>query len=481
MNLKSKHSAIAKLGVGASLIALSLAGCGQDKNSPPAAAPSTPPTLGVLITPSSSTPPVTVFNQTIAAADGDWTPFPGQANYWDISPDFSLSDGYDDQFDGAMQLTVATTGVSSSAFPYDQSYSELTFYTPTVGTADGLVVATVTDGVRNNASLVSGTYSAALGSVSDARLQRTVDVTGFTGAVTLNWNDTGSFGSGSMNGEPASTYQVVLRDSTGVLLSTLFTSTGAGLGAHSVDITPGMGDPASRVLSFERFGSVYGNSVSIDDVSVVDGAANLYVTNGDFETGNLSGWTVNSPQEIQNMTSGVRTLEGLDVKRSFYTVPNKKWARWVDVFENNTASSITRDLTYATNLGSDGSGIIYLTPGTSGKALTSWDGSSSDRDVGIVFGSGATVPFTSDTGLGDNFGNDQIDETRSITVPAGGRVAVVHFIVMNGTDTGQTATDITALATDIDTVVKDIVDNFRSDIQYRNGMTQQQIDAIINF
>ena len=479
MNLNGKLSTVAKLSVGASLIVLTVAGCGRGGDQ--AAAPAASATLGTLITPSSSTPPVTVFNQTIAAADGDGSVFPGQANYWDINSDFSLSDGYNDQFDGALELTVTTTGISSTGFPYDQAYSELTFYTPTVDSADGLVVAAVTDGVSVNASLIGGLYSGALGSVADARLQQTVNVTGFTGAVTLSWNDTASFGGGNMASEPTATYQVVLRDNAGVLLNTLFTSTVGVLGAHSVDITPGMGDPTSRLLSFERFGSVSGSSVSIDDVSVLDGALNQFVTNGDFETGNLNGWTANAAQEVQNMTSGVRSLEGLDVKRSFYTVPNKKWARWVDVFENNTGSPITRDLVYATNLGSDSAGIIYVTPNTAGKALTSWDGDAWDRDVGIVFGSGATVPFTSSDDLDFPNGDDQINESRSITVPAGGRVAIVHFIVMNGTDTGQTAVDITALATDIDTTVKAIVDNFRTDTQYRDGMTQEQIDAVVNF
>ena len=100
MNIKGKLSTVAKLGVGASLIALSIAGCvgANDR----AATPAMPPTLGTLITPSSSTPPVTVFNQTIAAAGGDWSAFPGQANYWDINSDLSLS--YDDQFDDALEL-----------------------------------------------------------------------------------------------------------------------------------------------------------------------------------------------------------------------------------------------------------------------------------------------------------------------------------------------------------------------------------------
>jgi hypothetical protein len=52
---------------------------------------------------------------------------------------------------------------------------------------------------------------------------------------------------------------------------------------------------------------------------------------------------------------------------------------------------------------------------------------------------------------------------------------------MNGIDTGATATDASARATAIDAAAKAIVVNFWRDGQYRSGMTQEQIDAIINF
>lgn len=152
MNPKSKLFTIIRLGLGAVVITASLTGCGKGRNhySAPASAAVT---IGALTTPSSSTPPVTTFNQTIAVVDGDGSPFPGQANYWDISSNFSLSDGFNDQFDGALNLTVTTTGISSTGFPYDQTYGELTFYTPTVSTPDGLIVAAITNGVSTNANL----------------------------------------------------------------------------------------------------------------------------------------------------------------------------------------------------------------------------------------------------------------------------------------------------------------------------------------
>src|SRR5262249_38804341 len=46
----------------------------------------------------------TVFLQTTPDLDGDGSPFPGQANYWDLDGNFCLIDGYDDQFDDALVL-----------------------------------------------------------------------------------------------------------------------------------------------------------------------------------------------------------------------------------------------------------------------------------------------------------------------------------------------------------------------------------------
>jgi len=465
-------------------LALAASGCklfGSSGSSSSPAASTTTHTLtsAVLGTPIAAPTfnPVTTFNQTIAATDGDWTPFPGQANYWDISGDFSLSDGYNDQCDGCLLLTVGAT-----PFPYDQDYSELTFYTPTMGSAEGVIAATVTDGSDSDAYAINGTYSGALGSISNARMQQTLDLTAATGTVSLVWSDDWSLSTGSMNSEPNSVYQVVVRDTGGNLLETLYTvdSSGGSSGTDgSADLTAYAG--SSVVLSFEHLGPASADYVVVDDVSVTDGGAVQYITNGDFETGDLSGWAANSPSEIQNMTSGVRALEGLDVKRSFYTVPNKKWARWVDVFENNTGSPISKTVTYSTNLGSDGYGIIYNTPNANNMALTTWDGCTGDRDIGFVFGNATTVTFTSEDGLCNGNGDDNVYHTFDITVPAGGRVAIVNFMVMNGTDTGLTAADVTDLATDIDAEAKLIVDNIWTDGQYLTGMTQEQIDAIANF
>jgi hypothetical protein len=273
----------------------------------------------------------------------------------------------------------------------------------------------------------------------------------------------------------------------GSLLATLENVTIDDANSYNISMDAYIGQ--SVIVSFES-SSHTESARLIDDVSLTDSNSTQYITNGDFETGNLTGWITNEPDELQNMTSDSEILAGLTVTRSFYTVPDKLWGRWVDVFTNETAAAITTTIAYSHNLGSDSYGILYLTPGTDGQALTGWDASadsgydpdssSNDRDFAFVFGDVNEVVFTSATGLDAGDGSDDITHNYSITVEPGETVAIVNFVVMNGIDTNMTATDETALATEIDTEVTNILTNFWTDNQYRTGMTQAQIDAIIN-
>jgi len=351
-------------------------------------------------------------------------------------------------------------------------------------------------------SALTGTYSAFLNATGDSRLQQTLTlplVSKLTATWTVKLNLDMLFGPLIINPDYQTSFKVAVRDLDGTLLNNppyqnplpdnlSLTATHT----HYMDLSAFAGK--TIILSFEETGSMTSFDAApayaiIDNVTVNDGTNEL-VQNGDFETGDLTGWTV-STSEVQNITSGSRPVDGLDVKRSFYTVPNKLWARWVDVFKNNTAAKISTTISYETVLGAyDGTmSIIYSTPGTTNKALTSWDASGQIRDIGLVYGNAASVDFISYDGID---GSDTITVSYDITVPAGGRVAIVNFALMSGTDTGLTA-ELTVVdpgtgqfitetkAAEIDTEAANIVNNFWTDWQYRKGMTQEQINAISNF
>ena len=421
-------------------------------------------------------PATTMFLQSLVATDTQGHAAPGQANYWGpLNRNFSIEDGSTDQFDSALRLEVDVAG-NGENFPQDQVYAELTAFGPELGAADGVKSVSFT---TDAAFVVNGTTSAALHPVPDARLQQTLNLTTAVAPITLTYAGTRRDGNFRFNDEPFF-LQVVVRDAAGTLLATLFRrddtgTTGVFRGPSDLSAFAGQ----SVVLSFEQR-STRDSASRIDDVSVVDRNAAQFVTNGDFELG-ATGWTVPTVMVSQNVRSGVRTLNGLEVQRSFFTQPNQLWARMTDVFFNPTASAIDAIVTYRTDLGSDNSGIIYDTPGAVGKAITTWDGSNNDRDIGMVFGAAASVTFTSATALATGNGNENVVVIHNISVPAGGRATLLNFVILTGTDTADTAVDITARATQVDTAALDVVTNFRTNFLYQRGMTQEQLDSLKNF
>ena len=443
---------------------LLLPGCGGDKNS--AAVTPSP----ILITALTYTP-VTVIPQFRPSTD-ILAVAPGMANYWDIDQDFSIFNGGDYQFLSFLALTVGATG-----FPFDQLQSELTYSSPLMGASDGAMAVSVSSDMTSWYPVITGTYSAFLYPTGNSILQQTVVLSAATGTVTLSYSLDGGSWAGNIPGGP-DTFRIVVRNSTGAVLRELdsFTDNFA-FGSYTADLTAYRGQTIA--LTFEHQGQF--DPIVIDDVSMLDSNGHEFIKDGGFESGGLASWTTNTAANlVQNLTSGSRTLEGLDVTRSFYTVPNKLWGRWVDVFSNPTGSDIATTISYFNQLGSEGYGIIYTNPSTT-MAITSWDGGLGGRDIGFVFGLATSMTFTSDDGLGNWNGSSLIPTTYDITVPAGGEVAIVNFIIMSGTDTGLAATDTTARATEVDAAAAAIASNFWTDPQYRNGMTQAQINAISNF
>lgn len=475
---------------------------------------------------------ITIFPQTTPALDGVPELFPGQANFWDIDPDIAQLDGFWNQFEGNLLLAIDDFGVvGEELFPLDQRFTGLTFMTPLLTVHDGLKVATVADhtsyaGPDPSSAivfdpLVEGGSSAWLNATADSRLQQTLDLRQSSAPLTLSWRDEFLVQSGGFFDAPKDDipyYRVVATDLATGDRTEIFNGPRSDRGVvetapvsraretRSADLDEFAGK--QLLLSFELRGghqllddeTYLGSYALIDNVSLRDGNNTELVANGGFESG-LTGWTTNSAQQSQNLRSAPRTVNGLTVSRSFYTVPNQLWARWTDVLENPTDDPITRRVVLRTFLGSAFKGIIYLDDAINPRALTSWDGTAlvdvPDRDIGLVFGSPAIVFGNSlpniaaaNEGINANIsasaldtddGSDTIDIVHDVTIPARGRVTLVHFALMSGENTGATAIDTTARATTIDAARDDILANFCTDPRYRDGMTLPQLTSLQNF
>lgn len=445
---------------------------------PQAPNPPAPPPAPELATPT-SLPASTILSQSLVNHDSDGAVGPGQANFWDLTPDFSIGNGWNDQFagsgvgvgSGALTLSVRT-GSRPAGFDADQTFAELTPLGPEMTQADGLKVVSIT----TDPQFQSNGVAAFLHPVPEARLQQTLDLRQATGRVSLGWS--GIWGKLRGNfGDEAAFMQVVLRDTSGGLLTTLFRvdrNVQSGLWGFAW-LTPYIGQVV--VLSFEQCNCGQGTSIEI--VSV-DDARRSFIVNGDFSAG-LTGWTVSQTRGAQNIRSGSRTLRGLEVQRTFYAQPSLAWGRMTDTFHNPSASPITAKATYTSFLGSYGAGVIYPPAGAPQKALAVWDGAGKGRDAGFVFGTADNVAYTSASMLGTADGSNEVTVDFDITVPAGGTVTLVNFLILTGTNTWIGAASIAARAIEVDAQAAAIAANFRTDVIYQRGLTQQQLDTLKNF
>jgi hypothetical protein len=483
----------------------SLAACGGSKSpSPPGP---------ILATPLAVTGQ-TQFGQYRPVASGVRSLEPGMANTWDLDQDFTLANGGAGQFKDALIIYLGTLPTSPptwasviaefNVFPPfrgDQKINEMTWLGPVATAADGLVAAAIGDATfyaarspsySGPSTPLGNLYSANLFPGVDSRLAQAVDLSTAGSNIMLAWTDSVLLNSSYMAGNSLQAYQVVLRSPAGALLTSppLFALTDGPTtgGPHTADLSAWRGQRV--VLSFEASAEAnpysWGGAI-LDDVSISDGG-HQYLRNGNFETGTLAGWTATAGDQPRNIRAGERDMAGLTVTRSFYAPPTSLWGRWTDVYENRGTSTVVTTAIYCTILGSSGGGIIYETPGSGGKAITSWDARSSSshrwaRDVGLVFGNGS-VYFKTATGavpLAPTSGDENLFTTFPLTVAPGQRATIVQFILLGSQETMATATSATAKALEIDTEAARIASSFWTDVTLRDGLTQAQLDSIRNF
>ncbi len=385
---------------------------------------------------------------------------------WDFNNSFSLSDGRDDSFDTVHRLRVG--GVN---YPSDQTYGALTFLTPLITQAQGLLAP----GLNSPFGPVrQGNFAGEIFPAQAATLSTSVDLTNAVAPVTLTWVQDYDLDT-LFPGQANQSYKVVLRDANNNQVGgDLFAQNGSGSADNdmqNVDLSAFVGQ--NLTLSFEA--AFAGNSsdgdlqdfvtIRVDAVSVVDNNATQFVTNGDFETGDLAGWTSNVSDQSQNMRSAVRTVNNLDVVRTVYARPDQRWVRYFDQFTNNTGAPITVTIDYDGNTGHDLGANPRVVPGSQNRAWSSFD--SQDSDLACVFGN-MTLSANSSTN-----GQDDIDFQTDVTVQPGQTVALVAFYVQSG----ERSTAPPVLA---EQIALDILAGFRNDPLFTDGLTAAELAQIVN-
>lgn len=391
---------------------------------------------------------VTSWGQTVAVtprdASGLGELFRGQANSWTLDPDFSLGAGHGREYASALVLhTGAPTSPTShtslladfeadalAAFPRDQAASDAVLLTPTLGRDDVKGVA-IWNALSTGIPAISGSYSAYLNGTAHSVLGGYLLEFTPGETYTFGWTHQAVLRAGGLVGADAPpyapSYQVVLR--TPAIPTTLI---GEPLYASSTDVARATesvtrsGLPQHAVLQFELRSEAPGY-VEIDDLTLSGPAGSISLRNAGFENG-FDGWVDLSGGDSHHVRSSPRDVgaagSALRVTRAFYAPPGAAWGRMVDVFENTAATPVATTAVYATLLHGT-SPLAAVTQG--GRAVVAWDRDATMRDLGIVFGTGTS--YVAD-------GDPRVYVLHDLSVPAGARVALVHFVVQLGETAG---------------------------------------------
>jgi hypothetical protein len=332
--------------------------------------------------------------------------------------------------------------------------------------------------------VLAGSYAVAAsgGAPAPTRLLQAVDLSGVAAPLTLGWTHRGVVLGGLVPAPVAAAWRVVVRDAaSGNELAVAFAGGAVGGGAAGpVDVSAAAGRQVT--VDFELLGSPRG-AVAVDEVALLDAGAVNHLVNPGFEAGVLAPWTVTGPDLPCQVVSGTRSLGGLEVERRVYARPDRRWARFVDVFRNPGAATVTTEVDYLHELGAGPEAVIQ--PSAGGKALSSWDASPvrpARRDLAVVFGTTTLPPaYRSSTARSLGDGSPTAWTRFPLTVPAGQERVVVQFVVLSEDRTGDASPGAAARATRADQEAADIVAGFWTSTTYREGMTAGQVAGVVNF
>lgn len=120
----------------------------------------------------------------------------------------------------------------------------------------------------------------------------------------------------------------------------------------------------------------------------------------------------------------VSTLSGLKVQRQVHVPLEGGYARYLETFVNESADQIVVPVKITGNLGSDGSTQLIVAPSSTSNLYAVTADFGSDPALAHVFGGLGPVTLPQWTLSGDNMSYQW-----TVTVPAGGKVSVLHFAV----------------------------------------------------
>lgn len=448
--------------------------------------------------PPAATPPSASAVNALADLPQDLAGPPGTRSFWDLGRGFALQNGGDDQFvfPGAMQLHLGVPATPPTAdslpgdflpevvpFPFDQSLGELAFTTPLVA-RDAAQLASVVASANvllGHEVVLAGSFGlpTAGGAAAGTRLAQAVDLTAAAPPLTLGWTHHGLLLDGTIPGA-ATAWRVVVRDTaSGNELVAYAGNVVANGPVAPVDVSAMAGKRVS--VLFELRGSPR-SFMAVDQVSLTAGGNELLV-NGGFEGGGLAPWSVSAPDQPCQVVSGKRTVQGLVVERRVFARPDRRWARFVDRFQNPGTTTVTTQASYLHELGALGDAVVQ--PSAGQKALSAWDGSGfspARRDLAVVFGT-TTLPvaFRSATAIGLGDGSSGVWTRFPLSVPPGQTRVVVQFVVLAESRTGDTAASVAARSVLADQEAAAVVGNFWSDPAYREAMTPEDQGVLVNF
>jgi hypothetical protein len=134
---------------------------------------------------------------------------------------------------------------------------------------------------------------------------------------------------------------------------------------------------------------------------------------------------------------GPDSVAGLRVERKVFVPESGRFARYLEILANPSSSTVSVSVVVDGNLGSDGATRLVVAPAATGNtyAVSDQQGLCCDPVLAHVFG-GPGAPLTASE---ISFTGDNLLYRWEVTIPAGGRVALMHFAVQRGSDQAEAA------------------------------------------